>query len=118
MLDPKLVELAEKLGTEMAASKATREFKHRSHEVAADAEAQAVLKNFQSQLDLMAKKQHEGKPIEVAEKHALRDLQEKTYNHDKLKALMAARADYVEMVQQVNDILGKHLSAGEEEDKH
>ena len=117
MLDPRLAELAEKLGVEMAASKATREFKLRRHEVAADPEAQAVLGNYQNQLDLLAKKQHEGKPIEVAEKHALRDLQEKTYNHEKLKALMAAQANYVEMTQQVSDILGRHLSAGEEEEK-
>ena len=116
MLDAKLAELADKLGAEMAASKAAREFKLRRHEVAADPAAQALLQNYQTQLDLLAKKQHEGKPIEVAEKHALRDLQEKTYNHDKLKALVASQADYVEMIQQVNDILGKHLSAGEDEE--
>ena len=114
MIDPKLTELAEKLGAEMAASKTVEDFKRFRREMLADAEAHGLLKAYQDHVAALARKEHEGKPIEVEDKHKLRELREKTYRNDKLKALLAAEADYVEMVEQVNNILGRHLSAGEE----
>ncbi|MDD4891999.1 MAG: YlbF family regulator [Phycisphaerae bacterium] len=117
MIDPKIAELAEKLGAAMAESKAARDFKRLRHEALADADAQALLKAYQEHLDLLGRKEHERRPIEVEDKQKLRDLQEKTYRNEKLKSLMAGQADYVEMVQAVNDVLGKHLASGEDEAK-
>jgi len=115
MIDPTVAQLAEKLGTAMADSKAAKDFKRVRHEALADQEAQDLMKTYQDHLDLLAHKEHERQPIEVADKHKLRDLQEKTYRNEKLKALLAVQADYVEMIQRVNDILGNHLAAGEED---
>lgn len=113
MLDATIAELAEKLGAAMAQSKAVRDFKQAQQESGKDSAAQALLKDYQSHLESLARKQQEGKPIEVAEKHKLRELQEKMAGNSKLKARMAAEVEYWDMVQQVNNILSKHLVADE-----
>lgn len=114
MLDPKIAELAETLGATMRQSKAAEDFRRARQAAQADPDAQALLKAYQGHVELLGRKQQENKPIEVEEKHKLRELREKMAGNAKLKALMAAEVDYHDMTLQVTDILGKHLIGSEQ----
>jgi cell fate (sporulation/competence/biofilm development) regulator YlbF (YheA/YmcA/DUF963 family) len=109
VIEPQITELAEKLGKAMADSQRTRQFKEAANAVRGDEAAQKALADFQNHSDALARKQAENQPIEVEEKRELSRLQEKIYSHDNLKQFMAAQADYMELVQKVNDILSQHL---------
>jgi len=114
MIEPRITELAEKLGQAIAEAERVRKFKKLHAEVMADPQAQELVRALRRLEQEIARKQQENKPIEVADKHRLRDLRERTYANEKLKALMAAEADYFEMIQQVNDLIARHLVSPEE----
>jgi len=109
MIESTITELADKLGKAMASAQRTQRFKQIRSQVLADPAAQALLKDYEGHLDVLARREAENKPIEVADKHRLSDLQEKIFSNEKLKSLMAAQADYMELIQQVNEAIGKHL---------
>ena len=117
MIEQNILELANKLGDAMAEAARTKAFKQARTAAMADKDTQAILQAYQKHLNLLARKEHEGKPIEVEDKRALTGFQEKIYRSDKLKALMEAQANYVEMIQQVNDLIGGHLITPEEIEK-
>jgi cell fate (sporulation/competence/biofilm development) regulator YlbF (YheA/YmcA/DUF963 family) len=114
-MDPRIVELAERLGKAMAEAEQIRKFKALGAELAGDKDAVALIKARNEQELLIARKEQARQPIEVEDKRKLRELTEKVSQHDKLKAYLAAQADYMELIQQVNDTLGRHLAGPEAE---
>ncbi|MCG3178983.1 MAG: hypothetical protein BIFFINMI_01313 [Phycisphaerae bacterium] len=108
-IEPQIKDLADRLGKAMADSARTRRFKELREKVNKDAVAMGLLEQFNKQLAAIATKEQEGKPIEVADKHGLATTQEKIYGNATLKDYLEAQANYIELVQQVNDVMGQHL---------
>jgi cell fate (sporulation/competence/biofilm development) regulator YlbF (YheA/YmcA/DUF963 family) len=67
-----------------------------------DASANQLLHDYQAKMERIRRLEEEGKPIEVADKHQLRDLESGLAGHEMLKALMRAQADYLELMTQIN----------------
>lgn len=113
-IEPKILELADKLGQAMAEAKRTRKYKEMEDAVRNDPDALSILRQHQELTIKLAEKEQNNQPIEVEEKHALSDVQEKLYGNDKLKDLMQAQVDYLEMIQTVNDRMSQHMLSPEE----
>lgn len=109
MVDANILKLAEQLADAMANAAQTRAFKQKQADAHADQAASGLLGEYEKAINELADKERGGKPIEPSDKHRLASLQQRISSNDKLKALMAAQVDYMDMVQQVNDVMGRHL---------
>lgn len=96
---------ARNLGKKIAAHPRTTAFAKAARDVAEDREAQAILKNFQEQVNRIRDLEANGKPIEVEDKRKLSDCEAAVAGHPKLKAMMKAQADYLEMMHRVNSAI-------------
>ena len=54
--------------------------------------------------------EHENKPVEVDDKHKLRDLHDTLVANDLFKRFTAAQVEYVDLMRQVNQTLRKQLA--------
>ena len=101
--------LAERLGKELAQDERTRLLREAQKALAADDEAQALLTDYQKQADKITKLEREGKPIEVADKHALTAAEEKISLNDKLKELTRRQMDFVDVMRKVKETIDAQL---------
>ncbi len=113
-LEPHIAELANRLGQAITESPVARKYHRARAEALADQDAQALLKAQEEHLNLLARKERDKRPIEVDDKHKLRELQQKLSANEKIKALLAAQADYVELTQRVTDLLSRYLLGAEQ----
>lgn len=77
----------------------------------ADATAHGLLTDYQTKMDALHQKQMEGKPIEVADKRALSDVEGKIAAHPLIKDYMRTQADYVEMMDKIRAAMEAPLAA-------
>lgn len=103
---------ARELGKKIAAHPRCSEFMAAARAVAEDAEAQQVLKTYQEQLRKMQELTAAGKPIEVEDKHKLADCEARIAGNEKLKMMMKHQADYLEMMNRVNNAMDETMHAG------
>ena len=105
-----LVALARQLGEALAAHPTVRDYRAAQEAVRADETARELLEAYQTQAAHMQRLEQEQKPIEVADKQALRDCETKLSGHATLKSLMRHQADYVQLMGQVNQAMEAPLS--------
>jgi cell fate (sporulation/competence/biofilm development) regulator YlbF (YheA/YmcA/DUF963 family) len=100
-----IITAAGALGKQIAAHERTRAFLEAARTVAADAEAQNLLREFQTQLEKIRAQEHGGQPVEPADKQRLVTLESQVASNEGLKRLMRSQADYLEMMNRVNDAI-------------
>jgi cell fate (sporulation/competence/biofilm development) regulator YlbF (YheA/YmcA/DUF963 family) len=100
-----LIAHARELGRMIAAHPRCRDFLTAARAVAEDRGAQGVLRSYQEQLRRIQELEAAGKPIEVDDKHKLMDLQGKVAANEKLKTMMKHQANYLEMMNRVNQAI-------------
>lgn len=100
-----ILELARKLGTALANDNRFRGLREAEKKVAADAEANKLLEDFQAQSQKIRELERRMQPVEVEDKRRLRDLHEKVAGHPLIKELTKARVEYAELMRQVNQAL-------------
>lgn len=105
-----ITELAERLGKTIADSPEALALRKARTAMDAQPELGQLLKEFQEQSDKVARLQAENATIEVADKHKLRDLQDKLLGQDVFKKFTAAQMEYVDLMRQVNAALSKNLA--------
>ena len=105
-----LVELAEKLGKMIAASPAASRLRRAKKALNQEADTSKTLEDFRRQSEKLAKLEDENKPIEVEDKHLLRDLREKLLASETFKEFTGAQVEYVDLMRKVNEALQKHLN--------
>jgi cell fate (sporulation/competence/biofilm development) regulator YlbF (YheA/YmcA/DUF963 family) len=111
---PTITELAAQLGQAVATSPQAAKLRAAKDELDRHADIAAMLKEFSAQAEKVAKLEEANKPIEIADKHKLQELQDKLVSHEVFKRFTAAQMDYVDLMRQVNTELRKHLAAVEE----
>jgi cell fate (sporulation/competence/biofilm development) regulator YlbF (YheA/YmcA/DUF963 family) len=111
---PTIAELAAQLGQAVANSPQAAKLKAARAELDRHADIAAMLKEFSAHAEKLAKLEEANKPVEVADKHKLQELQDKLVSHEVFKRYTAAQMDYVDLMRQVNAELRKHLAAVEE----
>ena len=106
-----LLNKARSLGVALAGHPRVRAHYEAQRAVRADPEAQKLLQDYQAQLNHIRRLEAARKPIEVADKRKLRDLEARMAGHEALKTLMRTQADQVEIMAQVNRAIEEPLTA-------
>ena len=79
-----LIELAKRLGKQIAAHENSQLLKQSQKTVDHDARAKDLVENYQKQAQKIADLETQQKPIEIDDKHKLRDLQQEIATHPPL----------------------------------
>ena len=97
-----LIQKAEALGTALAEHPAVRAYAAAQTAARNDQGAQQLLRDYHEQLEKVRHLEAEQHPIEVADKHRLRELEQQMAGNEALKKLMRTQADYISLMSQVN----------------
>ncbi len=107
---PDVLTKARELGAALAAHPRVRAHLDAQRAVHADTTAQQILRDYQAQLDQIQQREASHQPIEVADKHKLRELEQRLAGNESLKNLMRTQADYVALMNQVNEAIDGPLT--------
>jgi len=105
---------ARALGKKIAAHPRMTRFMRAAGAVAEDSEAQSILKTYQEQAHRIGELEQAGKPIEPEDKRKLADCEAKLAGNDKVKDMMKAQADYLEMMHRINGAIDEAAQAAQE----
>lgn len=105
-----LVEQARKLGSVIAEHPRVRAFLAAQKGVHDDREAMRLLNDYQSTSDRVQMLEAEGKPIEAEDKRKLAECERGMASVPALKSLMRAQADYIEMMNAINDAMSEGIA--------
>jgi len=105
----RILELARRLGEQMAGHERTVLKKKAQDAVNKDPEAKGLIEEYQKQAEKIHRLEHDGKPIEVSDKHALAAVEEKISMNEKLKELTRRQADFVEMMRKVKETIDRQM---------
>lgn len=110
----KLLEMARELGRRIAAHERTVLLKKAQKKVHDDPMANELIRDYQDQAQKIRQLEHEQKPIEVADKHRLQEIEEKISVNANLKEMTKRQVDFVEMMRKVKEAIDKQLEIEEE----
>ena len=110
-----IIQLAERLGKAIAGSLQAAALRTARAEMKKDTAAGDLLKQFREQADKIAGLEQDDKPVEVTDKHRLRELQQKLAASPTFKKYTAAQVEYIDLMRKVNATLDKQLSETEPE---
>ena len=99
----KILELAKRLGREIAANPIGTRYAEASKKLDKDPDAQKLIKEYEAKAQEIAKKEREQKPVEPEEKHALQEMQTQIAEHDTIKTWMQSQVEYVNLLRKVNE---------------
>lgn len=106
-----LLAQARELGRKIGLHARTTAFKAAARAASADQEAQDVLKAYQEAATKVAELEAAGKPIEPADKRRLVEAQGKIAGNERLKAMMKAQTDYLELMSRVHQAMDEAIEA-------
>ena len=107
-----VIEMAQQLGQKLATHERTLLLKEAQKAVSADSDAVDLIKQYEEQAKKIQQLQAEQKPIEVEDKHKLKEIEEKISVNDSLKEMTKRQVDFVEMMRKVKDAIDKQLEMG------
>ncbi len=104
-----LVELARRLGKLMAAHERTVLMKKSQEAVNGDEEAKKLIEEYQRQAKKIHELERQNQPIEVDDKHKLRDIEQKISMNPNLQELTRRQVDFIEMTRKVKQAIDEQL---------
>ena len=110
-----IIQLAERLGKAIADAPQTKALRAARKAMNDNAETVQVLADYQKHVEKVALLERDNKPIEVEDKHKLKDFEERLLGRPEFKDFTAAQVEYVDMMRKVNETLRKELSETEME---
>jgi cell fate (sporulation/competence/biofilm development) regulator YlbF (YheA/YmcA/DUF963 family) len=105
-----LVQKARELGEVIARHERVRAYMAAQEAVRKDQQAQALLREYARHMEHLHELDQSRKPIEVADKHKAAELEAKIAGNPLLKELMRVQADYVELMNQINQAISGPLN--------
>ena len=105
--------MAARLGKAIANSPQTQTMREAREKMNADSDTVAVLSDYQQLVEKVANLEREKKPIEVADKHMLKDFETKLLAREQFKAFTAAQVEYVDLMRKVHDAMQTELAAAD-----
>ena len=112
-----ILAMASRLGKMISQTDRFEALRKAEKDALADKDAQTALKELQEMENRIAEKEKAGQPIEVEEKHRLAELQERVRENDTLWKLAQAQADYMELLNRVNQSVHQHLKLDRNKEK-
>jgi len=108
-----ITELAERLGKAIASSPQAAKLRQARAELDKHPDLKKLLEDYGKQAQKVGELESQNKPVEVDDKHALRDLHGKLIASDVFKQFTAAQVEYVDLMRQVSDTLRGQLAETE-----
>ena len=108
-----LIEMAKRLGQQIAAHQRTVLLKKAQKEVDQDPQAEKLVLEYQHQAEKIRQLEREQKPIEVEDKRKLKDIELKIAENDKLKEMTLRQMNFVEMMRKIKQTIDEQLELGE-----
>lgn len=105
----KLIELAQKVGQQLARHDRTQSLKKAQQLVADDPQANTLVEEYHKQINKIAELERQNKPIEVDDKHKLQEIEEKIKANSALGELTRRQADFMELMQKVKHAIDDQL---------
>lgn len=106
-----ILDQARALGESIAAHPRTKAFFQAGAALRADAAARDVLDAVQKHSEHVRSLEEANKPVEVADKRKMSELQSKMASNDTIKTFMRSQADYIDLMQRVNRAMEAPLMA-------
>lgn len=100
---------ADAVGKKIAETKIFKTFKEIHEKLKKDEEAKKILDHHQKTVMKVMDLEKEGKPVEVADKHELRDAQDKLHQNVLLQEYAKAQADFQEIMNRVTQAIHQHI---------
>jgi cell fate (sporulation/competence/biofilm development) regulator YlbF (YheA/YmcA/DUF963 family) len=101
---------AHELGKQIAQDGAFRRLRAAEDAVQADAASQKILEEFDRQRRKIEDLERAGKPVEPEDKHEMIRLSDAAHAAPKLQELVRAQADYMELMNKVNQAIQQALA--------
>jgi cell fate (sporulation/competence/biofilm development) regulator YlbF (YheA/YmcA/DUF963 family) len=108
-----IIALARQLGQKIAQDPRTAEFKKAQQELKDNPQADALLKTYQEQAEKLQKLQQENKPIEVADKHKLRDAEIALGGNPAMQQFLRCQIEFLELMRKVKESIDSELQGVE-----
>ncbi len=100
-----ILKAATDLGKLIASHEAAKKVEGAIGKLQADVEAQRLLNDFNRAVQAVSEKEAQGKPIEVADKHKLQELQNKVVKNAVLRDFQLAQMDYLDLMRKVDEAM-------------
>ncbi|MCH8962329.1 MAG: DUF1214 domain-containing protein [Bacteroidetes bacterium] len=104
-----LIELAKRLGKQMASHENSQLLKQAQQNVDSDALAKELVESYQKQAQKITDLEEQQKPIEIEDKHQLSDLQQKIATHAGLAELTRRQVDFLDMMRKIRQAIDSEL---------
>ena len=105
-----LLDEAQRLGNLIGSQEAVKKFREVTAQIDLDVTAKGLLSDFEQLMETLAMKEATMQPIEVAEKQKYQSLQQSMAIHPLIQKLMAAQADYSDLMRKVQESINKGVS--------
>ena len=109
-----LIEMAGVLGKKIADNERSKLLSQAQQAVDGDEQAGVLVQQYHEQVTKVQKLETEGKPIEVADKHKLKELEEKISANAKLSELTRRQVDFMEMMHKVKEAIDEQMQSKEQ----
>jgi len=104
---------AAELGRRIAASEVFARLRRSESAVQSDKPTHKLLNDFEAQRRRVEELESSKKPVEVEDKHRMRDLADAVHANPKLQELLRAQADYLEMMNRINRTIQGEMNRDE-----
>ncbi len=113
-----IIELARRLGRAIAGSSQAADLKAAREQLDSDEDTSRCLTEYREQAEKVARLEQDNKPVDVDDKHKLKELQGRLVSSETFKKYSAAQVEYVDLMRKVHDVLSDELAEteGAEED--
>lgn len=109
-----IINLAQQLGEAISSSPQAAALRSIRQQMAGQDDLTTLMTDYQKQMDKLAQLEQEGKPIEVDDKHSLRDLHDNLVSNPVFKKFNEAQMEYVDLMRKVNEAMRTKLQETEE----
>jgi len=96
---------AARLGNLIGEHPAVKSYRELGRQLDLDIGARNLLGQFEQLMEMLAMKESQGQPIEIAEKQQAQSLQQSIQIHPLLQKLVAAQQEYMELMKQVQETI-------------
>jgi len=104
-----ILDMARQLGQKIAQDSRTLNFKKAQQSLHSDPEADRLLKAYQEQAQKLQTLEKQGKPIEVADKHKLRDAELALGSNPNMQEYLRSQIEFLELMRKVREAVDKEL---------
>jgi len=102
-----IIAKARELGTMISNHSASTAYHEAMNSLENDVEAQRILTDYKRKAQTLSEKEAKGQPIEVEDKHALRELQSAMVMNPVLSKIQVVQMDYLDLMRKVESAMAQ-----------